>query len=1048
MLRILIVDDDASTRSVIEAMLQNAPALANVELAITTAEDGQAGLAALAEQVPDVAIIDLLMPRLDGFQTCKLLRGHPDAREIELCMISGIYRDAAIVKRVESEFGARFFGKPEGLRDLIVHVGNVAEQRARAAQQVAEASGSAPGQPEEVAQVRDLGFRSLAAVLLDLHESVSTGRLILRRSGVVKTIDLADGNLAAASSSTRDETLGHFLVTAGTITDDQHKQAVVRAVERGEKLGEALTAAGVITQAQLSEVLVAQLRYKIVAALRWPQGVWRFHRRPVDASRDVRLRVAQVVFTGLRETSTPESVQDALARLGGAAAIGLNDRGRRMLDDIRGVFGRRVADSLITGGTVDELTNRDANAAALRTAIDVLVRCEVLVIREPARAQALDVERGGGEVLDEFDAFESGVIEIGYALDDGARARERLVLEYHRIQGLDPYGVLMLDHAATSKEIAGARVAMCGRFERADYARLHPPADLAKLDHVLAAYDRAGRDLLEASRRAELDRRLSADRSAGKPSFRAELLFHDAERLLASGELAAAIACLRAAIAAAPQEPDYRASLGWALWRLGHTLATADEARPHLHLAVAIKPDHAAAHEYIGRIDAALGTDDVQAMFHLERALMLDPARHDALAAARDVLLRGGDAWALVRLHRRVLEKLHGAGALEVAAWLQLAEVLRAHVDDAAGEHAALERARVLAPGDPAVVAALAAHQQRHPGAADPWSMGVYRWTLDLRCRDPGVELWRWAEAHGQGDASFLAASALVALGHPEAEAEERYSRWRPRFVARARRDLSPDLWVRIRHPDDAAEIGALMDLIAPVVHAITPTTLRDLDVLDTMRVADSELPDSFRKLRSYVAALLGTAEPTVYVRPELGQMLHIGALAEPVLLIGSEALDSPDRLTLAFRLARAMSFLAPGRAIGGSRPGRVLRGATLAIVADVAPAAAPGIRATDRDHWIARASAALGVLGDDVRGEARQVAARLIERAPHINLSQWARALSRTADRVGLLVTGDLPLARKLAIEGGAADDDLVEFAIGAEHLRLRSELGLSIDV
>ena len=56
--------------------------------------------------------------------------------------------------------------------------------------------------------------------------------------------------------------------------------------------------------------------------------------------------------------------------------------------------------------------------------------------------------------------------------------------------------------------------------------------------------------------------------------------------------------------------------------------------------------------------------------------------------------------------------------------------------------------------------------------------------------------------------------------------------------------------------------------------------------------------------------------------------------------------------------------------------------------------------------------------------------------------------ALSRTADRIGLLVTGDLPLARRLAIECGAADDDLVEFAISAAHLRLRTELGLSIDV
>ena len=72
----------------------------------------------------------------------------------------------------------------------------------------------------------------------------------------------------------------------------------------------------------------------------------------------------------------------------------------------------------------------------------------------------------------------------------------------------------------------------------------------------------------------------------------------------------------------------------------------------------------------------------------------------------------------------------------------------------------------------------------------------------------------------------------------------------------------------------------------------------------------------------------------------------------------------------------------------------------------------------------------------------------RLVGRASHLNLSRWGRALSRTADRIGLLVCGDLPAARRYASDGGATDDDLVEFALSPEHLRLRSELGLSIDV
>ena len=72
----------------------------------------------------------------------------------------------------------------------------------------------------------------------------------------------------------------------------------------------------------------------------------------------------------------------------------------------------------------------------------------------------------------------------------------------------------------------------------------------------------------------------------------------------------------------------------------------------------------------------------------------------------------------------------------------------------------------------------------------------------------------------------------------------------------------------------------------------------------------------------------------------------------------------------------------------------------------------------------------------------------RLVSRSPSFNLSKWAKALARTADRAGLLVSGDLPAARRFAAESTAMGDDLVDFALSPAHLALRTELGLSIDV
>jgi hypothetical protein len=78
-------------------------------------------------------------------------------------------------------------------------------------------------------------------------------------------------------------------------------------------------------------------------------------------------------------------------------------------------------------------------------------------------------------------------------------------------------------------------------------------------------------------------------------------------------------------------------------------------------------------------------------------------------------------------------------------------------------------------------------------------------------------------------------------------------------------------------------------------------------------------------------------------------------------------------------------------------------------------------------------------------RVQARAAALRLLSRGDGVNLSTWARSLSRTADRVGMLLCGDVPAAVAAAREIGDLDRDLVEFAYSAAHVKLRAQLGLA---
>jgi hypothetical protein len=138
--------------------------------------------------------------------------------------------------------------------------------------------------------------------------------------------------------------------------------------------------------------------------------------------------------------------------------------------------------------------------------------------------------------------------------------------------------------------------------------------------------------------------------------------------------------------------------------------------------------------------------------------------------------------------------------------------------------------------------------------------------------------------------------------------------------------------------------------------------------------------------------------------------------------------------------MARAMTFLWPGRAVGASRPGRVLRSLVLAVFRE-----ASGSPIGLDDAMASSAADAVSTLPAANRVQARAAALRLLSRGDGLNLSLWARSLSRTADRAGMLLCGDVPAAFSGAREIGELDRDLVEFAYSAAHVKLRAQLGLN---
>src|SRR4051812_28317427 len=234
-----------------------------------------------------------------------------------------------------------------------------------------------------VARSGELAMRPLPAVLLDLHEERATGRLSLKRGRVSKTVDLIDGNPVSMASSPRDEMLGHFLVSGGVISEDQHRAAVAHAARAGIKLGEALVALRSLTVEQLIDQLGRRPRHKLVQALRWPQGAWRFD-PAAEPDDGIQLQMVEVVLDGLRETAVEDIAR--LARLDGLA-FELTERGLRFERELRRAFGDPAVDAIANRALIGDIErafgDRAQDRAQARIAVDALLLCDAIAATVP-----------------------------------------------------------------------------------------------------------------------------------------------------------------------------------------------------------------------------------------------------------------------------------------------------------------------------------------------------------------------------------------------------------------------------------------------------------------------------------------------------------------------------------------------------------------------------------------------------------------------------------------------------------------------------------------
>ena len=120
--KILVIDDDPGMQRFLKEALESEG------YEVTVASNGMQGLFSAQQEAPDVAILDVMLPGLDGFEVCHRLRADPRTSHLPVMMLTGKERE--IDRQTGEKVGAnKFLSKPVELQVLLSTVESLARSK-------------------------------------------------------------------------------------------------------------------------------------------------------------------------------------------------------------------------------------------------------------------------------------------------------------------------------------------------------------------------------------------------------------------------------------------------------------------------------------------------------------------------------------------------------------------------------------------------------------------------------------------------------------------------------------------------------------------------------------------------------------------------------------------------------------------------------------------------------------------------------------------------------------------------------------------------------
>ena len=94
--KVLVVDDNLQNLELLQAYLEDLP-----EVTTISATDGLEAIQKVAEERPDLVLLDIMMPKMSGFEVCKQIKANPETRHIQVVMVTALSETGDIERATE-----------------------------------------------------------------------------------------------------------------------------------------------------------------------------------------------------------------------------------------------------------------------------------------------------------------------------------------------------------------------------------------------------------------------------------------------------------------------------------------------------------------------------------------------------------------------------------------------------------------------------------------------------------------------------------------------------------------------------------------------------------------------------------------------------------------------------------------------------------------------------------------------------------------------------------------------------------------------------------